>query len=50
MAEEHAGTLVKPRLRGLSHALAFVAAVPLGIILIVEAETARGRLAAAVFA
>jgi hemolysin III len=50
VAEEHADTLVKPRLRGLSHALAFVAAVPLGIILIVEAETARGRLAAAVFA
>ena len=41
---------VKPRLRGYSHALAFLAAVPLGIILIVEAETSRGRLAAAVFA
>ena len=50
MAEEHAGALAKPRLRGLSHALAFVAAVPLGIVLIVEAETARGRFAAAVFA
>jgi hemolysin III len=50
VAEEHAVTLVKPRLRGLSHALAFVAAVPLGIILIVEAETARSRFAAAVFA
>ena len=50
MAEEHAHALVKPRLRGLSHALAFVAAVPLGIVLILEAETARGRLAAAVFA
>ena len=50
MADEHADTLVKPRLRGLIHALGFVAAVPLGIVLIVEAETSRGRLAAAVFA
>ena len=50
MAGEHADTLVKPRLRGLIHALGFVAAVPLGIVLIVEAETSRGRLAAAVFA
>jgi hemolysin III len=50
VAEEHAVTLVKPRLRGLSHALAFAAAVPLGIVLIVEAETSRGRLAATVFA
>lgn len=50
MAGERADPLVKPRLRGLSHALAFLAAVPLGIVLIVEAETARGRLAAAVFA
>ncbi len=50
MAGEHADTLVKPRLRGLFHALGFVAAVPLGIVLIVEAETSRGRLAAAVFA
>jgi hemolysin III len=50
VAAEHADTLVKPRLRGLFHALGFVAAVPLGIVLIVEAETARGRLAAAVFA
>jgi len=50
VAGEHADTLVKPRLRGLIHALGFVAAVPLGIVLIVEAETSRGRLAAAVFA
>lgn len=50
MAGEHADTLIKPRLRGLLHALGFVAAVPLGIVLIVEAETSRGLLAAAVFA
>jgi hemolysin III len=41
---------VKPRLRGLSHAVAFLAAVPLGILLIVEAETSLGRVAALVFA
>jgi len=40
----------KPRLRGLSHAAAFLAAVPLGVLLVVEAETARGRLSAIVFA
>jgi hemolysin III len=45
-----AATAAKPRLRGLSHAAAFVAAVPLGIVLIVEAETSRGRLAAFAFA
>ena len=39
----------KPRLRGLSHAAAFLAAVPLGVLLVVEAETARGRLSAIVF-
>jgi hemolysin III len=41
---------VKPRLRGLSHAAAFLAAVPLGVLLVVEAETSLGRLAAVVFA
>jgi hemolysin III len=41
---------LKPRLRGLSHAAAFLAAVPLGVLLIVEAETSLGRLAAVVFA
>jgi hemolysin III len=40
----------KPRLRGLSHAAAFLAAVPLGVLLVVEAETSLGRLAAVVFA
>jgi len=40
----------KPRLRGLSHAGAFVLALPLGLALVLEAETARGRLSAIVFA
>ena len=44
------GSDLKPRLRGLSHAVAFLAAVPLGILLILEAETSRGRVAAFVFA
>ena len=41
---------VKPRLRGLSHAAAFVVALPLGVALILEADTSRGRIAAIVFA
>jgi hemolysin III len=41
---------IKPRLRGISHAVAFLAAVPLGFVLIIEAETSRGRIAASVFA
>ena len=40
----------KPRLRGLIHAGAFVAAVPLGLVLVFEPDTSRGRLAAIVFA
>jgi hemolysin III len=43
-------TVARPRLRGFSHALAFVVALPLGLALILEAETARGRLSAIVFA
>jgi hemolysin III len=43
-------TVTKPRLRGLSHAVAFVIALPLGLALILQAETARGRLSAIVFA
>jgi hemolysin III len=50
MTHEHAVLDAKPRLRGLSHAVAFAAAVPLGLVLIFEAETSRGRLAAIVFA
>jgi hemolysin III len=40
----------KPRLRGLSHAVAFVVALPLGLALVLEADTGRGRLSAIVFA
>jgi hemolysin III len=40
----------KPRLRGLFHAAAFVLALPLGLALVFEADTSRGRLAAVVFA
>src|SRR4029453_4199953 len=40
----------KPRLRGLSHAVAFVIALPLGLALVLEAHTGRGRLSAIVFA
>src|SRR5947209_8343115 len=41
---------MKPRLRGLSHELAFYLALPLGVALVLEADTGRGRAAAAVFA
>jgi hemolysin III len=41
---------VKPRLRGLSHAGACVAALPLGVLLVLEADTSRARVAALVFA
>jgi hemolysin III len=44
------GSDLKPRLRGLLHAVAFVVSVPLGVALILEADTARGRTAAIVFA
>jgi hemolysin III len=40
----------KPRLRGVSHQIAFVAAVGLGIALIVTTHGGRPRIAAAVFA
>jgi hemolysin III len=40
----------KPRLRGMSHAAAFVAAVPLGVLLGLYANTAVERAAAIVFA
>ena len=40
---------VKPRLRGLSHQIAFVAALPLAVALVLEANTTRGRVSAAVF-
>jgi hemolysin III len=43
-------SVLKPRLRGLSHAIAFVIALPLGLALVLEADTGRGRLSAIVFA
>ena len=48
-----AGDLVpelKPSLRGLSHAAAFVASLPLGLILVLEAKTGKGLAGAIVFA
>jgi hemolysin III len=41
---------VKPRLRGVSHLIGFLAAVPLGVALTLEPDTGRARAAAAVFA
>jgi hemolysin III len=41
---------LKPRLRGVFHQWAFVAAIPAGIALVALAETGRARAAAAVFA
>jgi hemolysin III len=42
--------VARPRLRGWSHGLAFLFAVPAGVILGLEAHTARGRVAAIVYA
>jgi hemolysin III len=41
---------VKPRLRGVFHEVALLAFVPLGVVLGLHVETARERVAAAVFA
>lgn len=40
----------RPRLRGVSHQWAFVASIPLGLALVVLADSGRARLAAAVYA
>jgi hemolysin III len=40
----------KPRLRGISHAAAFVAALPLGVLLGLTADTARERTGVIAFA
>src|SRR5438132_8472078 len=40
----------KPRLRGLSHAVAFLVALPLGLALVLEADTSLARTSAIVFA
>jgi hemolysin III len=42
--------LAKPRLRGVLHEWAFYFAIPLGVVLGLVADTARARVAAAVFA
>lgn len=39
-----------PRLRGLSHSLAFYAAIPLGFVLVLDAPTPIGRVATVLFA
>lgn len=41
---------IKPLLRGTSHALAFVAALPLGLVLVLQADTGLQLVAAIVFA
>ncbi|HET7045890.1 MAG TPA: hemolysin III family protein [Gaiellaceae bacterium] len=41
---------LKPRMRGVLHQWAFLAAIPLGIVLGLTADGARGRVSAAVFA
>jgi hemolysin III len=42
--------LVKPKLRGVFHELAFYVAAVVGVVLVLTAEPGRGRLAAAIFA
>jgi hemolysin III len=49
-AETTAGTSAKPRLRGLSHEIAFFLSLPLGAALVLEPQTTRGRVSAVVFA
>ena len=41
---------VKPRLRGVFHEWAFFLAIPLGVALVLAADTTRARAAAAAFA
>jgi hemolysin III len=43
-------TPVKPRLRGVSHAVAFAVAIPLGVALAFVPDTAKGRASAVFFA
>jgi hemolysin III len=47
--ESMADVEVKPRLRGVSHAVAFVLTIPLGIVLVLQADTTLGRIAALAF-
>lgn len=46
---EELGAAIKPRLRGVSHQLAFFVALPLAVLLDVRAEAGQPRVAAAVF-
>ena len=51
MSEDRRGIPeLKPRLRGISHALSFVASIPLGLVLVLEAKTGKGIVGAIVFA
>ncbi len=49
-AETTPGLRVKPRVRGLSHQIAFFLVLPLGVALNFELHTPRGRVSAIVFA
>lgn len=49
-AEATPGLRVKPRLRGLTHEIAFFLVLPLGAALSFEVHTPRGRVSAIVFA
>ncbi len=42
--------LTRPRLRGVWHTWAFVASIPVGVLLVFLAESTRARAAAAIFA
>jgi hemolysin III len=49
VSTDGAALVLKPRLRGVSHGIAFVLALPLGALLSLDAETGLARTAAAVF-
>ncbi len=49
MNADGAALVLKPRLRGVSHGIAFVLALPLGALLSFEAETGLARTAATIF-
>ena len=41
---------IRPSLRGISHAASFFVSIPLGIALIIDADTGLARLGASIFA
>jgi hemolysin III len=47
---ESARRLVKPKLRGVFHEIAFYAAAAIGVLLVLTADPGRARMAAAIFA